>query len=45
MEDFELLSDQEWLEHCERVKDYLNDKYGTGVYSRMIYNNFLNKNS
>lgn len=41
----EIITDQEWNEYCERIKDYFNNKYGNGVYNRMRFYEFLIKNS
>ena len=41
---FELISDQEWQEYDEMMKEQLEDKYGR-LTGKLVYNQFQKKNS
>jgi len=42
---FTLMSEQEWQQAVEDEEQRLRDQYGSGVYARLKFGEFLNKNS
>lgn len=43
-DDFELITDQEWQEYEDMIKNNLIDSYGYGTYTQLKLGEFLNKN-
>jgi len=41
---FTLMSEQEWQQAVADEEEKLRDKYGNGVYAKLRFQEFLNKN-